>query len=295
MAPIAVGPHGLLPPLQRETLAFERPYEAGLQWALTTARVRHRSGSRGSASIPRTIGNVSTVGSTPPSRRKTLSFPIQVHVVHEGGQLFASGAVADSVAAAAGVNVRVPMAHVDRFSIEVYGLVSRYVPDRSMSSLSRDGTAFFGRAAAERRGWRAHAIFWRGRNFIKDEGDPNYLSIARSGARYRGTRDYAELGLARRMSLARGAALEVSGRVHRVEHFYHYRTAWRASSIWDGGSASPAVPTGRERLSPAGRHTSQTCPVHPHTPASVFSELEGRSEGRRFAASPRHAPVPHHR
>jgi hypothetical protein len=230
IGPDRMGPHGLLPPLQRETLAFERPYEAGLQWALTTARVRHTiwlSWQRLNTEDHRERFDSGLDAAV--EANKTLSFPIQVHVVHEGGQLFASGAVADSVAAAAGVNVRVPMAHVDRFSIEVYGLVSRYVPDRSMSSLSRDGTAFFGRAAAERRGWRAHAIFWRGRNFIKDEGDPNYLSIARSGARYRGTRDYAELGLARRMFLARGAALEVSGRVHRVEHFYEY--SYRVASI----------------------------------------------------------------
>src|SRR5262245_26396901 len=26
------GPHGLLPPIQRETLSFDRPYEAGLAW-----------------------------------------------------------------------------------------------------------------------------------------------------------------------------------------------------------------------------------------------------------------------
>ena len=83
-----------------------------------------------------------------------------------------------------------------------------------------DGGAFFGRASAERAGWRGHVIFWRGRNFIKDEGDPNYLSLARSGDRYRGTRDYAEAGLTRRFTLARAAVLDVSGRVHRVEGRY---------------------------------------------------------------------------
>ena len=35
------GPHGLLPPLQRETLAFERPYEAGLAWTFTGGALRH--------------------------------------------------------------------------------------------------------------------------------------------------------------------------------------------------------------------------------------------------------------
>ena len=36
------GPHGLLPPLQRETLAFDRPYEAGLQWTFAPPSRRSR-------------------------------------------------------------------------------------------------------------------------------------------------------------------------------------------------------------------------------------------------------------
>ena len=68
-------------------------------------------------------------------------------------------------------------------------------------------------------------IFWRGRNFIKDEGDANYLSLRRSMERYRGTRDYSEAGLTRRFVLAPEAILDVSARVHRVENRYEYRSA----------------------------------------------------------------------
>ena len=42
------------------------------------------------------------------------------------------------------------------------------------------------------------------------------------GARYRGTRDYAEVGLSRHFQLAAGAGLEVSGRLHRIEDHYEY-------------------------------------------------------------------------
>lgn len=38
--PDRTGPHKLLPPLQRETLAFDRPYEAGFQWNLAAKRVQ---------------------------------------------------------------------------------------------------------------------------------------------------------------------------------------------------------------------------------------------------------------
>ena len=72
-------------------------------------------------------------------------------------------------------------------------------------------------------------IVWRGRHFIKDEGDPNYQSLRRNGARYGGTRDYSELGLAKRVELAPGAVIEVSGRFHRTERYYEY--SYRVVSI----------------------------------------------------------------
>ena len=234
IGPDRVGLHGLLPPLQRETLAFDRPYEAGLRWMLNTARFRHDlwvSWQRLNTKEHRERFDGGLDGTM--HANGVLSLPIQVHIVHEGGQLFASGAVADSAAAAAGARIGGHLGTIARVSIELYGLISRYVPDRSQRSLSRDGTGLFGRASAEKQGWRGHILFWRGRNFIKDEGDPNYLSITRAGIRYRGTRDYAEAGLARRVLLANGASFEVSGRFHRIERFYEY--SYRVTSTLNLG------------------------------------------------------------
>ena len=74
----------------------------------------------------------------------------------------------------------------------------------------------------ERAGWRGHLIVWRGDDFVKDEGDPNYLSVRRDGSRYRGVRDYSEAGIARTFRPAAGVTLEASARVHRVEGHYEY-------------------------------------------------------------------------
>jgi hypothetical protein len=145
-----------------------------------------------------------------------------MHVVHEGGQLYASGPVRDSAAAAAGIDLHRTWAGQYRIGLELYGLGSRYVPDRSRADLSRDGIAGFSRASVEWPGWRAHVIFARGRNFITDEGDRNYLAVKLDGTRYRGIRDYAESGLARRFTLAANAMIEASGRVHRIEGRYEY-------------------------------------------------------------------------
>ena len=160
----------------------------------------------------------------------SISLPLQIHVVHEGGQLFASGAVADSAAAAMGAAVHRVVGRGVAASVELFGLLSRYVPDRSQPALSRDGVAFLGRAAAERAGWRTHLIAWRGRNFIKEEGDANYQSQMLDGTRYHGTRDYAEVGLSRHLQLAPAAGLEVSGRLHRIERHYEVLLSRRVDS-----------------------------------------------------------------
>ena len=229
------GPHQLLPPLQRETLAFDRPYETGLAWTFNGRELQHHFWLEWQrlntvAHRERFDGGLRT------SYRLTnvVTVPLQLHVVHEGGQLFQSGAVADSAAVATGVVLSGTVAGQYAVTLDTLGLVSRYVPDRSRPELSRDGTGFFGRAAAERAGWRGHVIFWRGRNFITAEGDPNYLSVTGSGIRYRGTRDYSEAGLTRRFTLARAAVLDVSGRVHRVEGRYEYsfRILSVASAFW---------------------------------------------------------------
>jgi hypothetical protein len=217
------GPHELLPPLQRETLAYDRPYETGLAWTFNGSDLQHHFWLEWQRlNTPehreRFDGGLRT------SYRLTdsVALPLQLHVVHEGGQLYQSGAVADSAAIATGAMLGGTIARHYEVTLDVFGLASRHIPDRSREDLSRDGVAFFGRAAAERAGWRGHLIFWRGRNFIKDEGDPNYLSITRGGERYRGTRDYSEAGLTRRFTLARAAVLDASGRLHRVEGRYEY-------------------------------------------------------------------------
>ena len=228
------GPHELLPPLQRETLAYQRPYEAGLAWTFDGSRLRHHfwlEWQRLNTAEHRERFDGGLRATYRLSRLVTL--PVQLHVVHEGGQLFQSGVVADSAAIATGAVIEGTIARYAG-TLELLALGSRYVPDRSVPGLSRDGVAFFGRAAAERAGWRGHVIFWRGRNFIKDEGDPNYLSVNRNGSRYRGTRDYSEAGLTRRFTLARAAVLDVSARLHRVEgrYEYSYRILSAVSAFW---------------------------------------------------------------
>lgn len=217
------GPHGLLPPLQRETLAFDRSYEAGLKWRLAGERLRHNlwiNWQRLNTPAHRERFDAGANGDV--RLAPALSLPFQLLVVHEGGQLFNAGPVADSLAAAAGFAVRGRPPRFDAAALEVFALASRFVPDRRRGEDDLDGAGFLARASAERSGWRGHLLFWRGKHFITDEGDRNYLSIRRNGRRYGGTRDYAEAGLTRIFRPDSRVALHASARIHRTERHYEY-------------------------------------------------------------------------
>lgn len=216
--------HGLLPSLQRETLAFDRPFEAGLQWMVHTPRITQDSWVHWQRHNTRTEREVFDVGLVNAVRiRPEFALRHQLHIVHQGGQKGgAPEPVSDSVAAAVGVEVGGPVGRLDRLGLEMLVAGSRYVPDRGHSERSLNGFATFVRMSIERAPWRLHAILWRADDFVTAEGDRLYHSLRRDGTRYRGLRDYGEAGLTRTFTLAPDSALETSLRLHRVERAYDY-------------------------------------------------------------------------
>ena len=221
--PDQAGPHRLLPVLQRETLALTRPYEAGMQWTFAASALRHDAWinwQRINTAEHRERFDAGIAAEVRAGPR--LAIPLQAHVVHEGGQRFAAGAVRDSAAGALGIEASGPPGAFEGATVEVFVLASRYVPDREEPDRTRTGTGFLSRVSFERPGWRAHVLFWRGKDFITDEGDPNYLSIRRDGSYYRGTRDYAEAGVTRAFRPAPAVTLAAAARIHRTERHYEY-------------------------------------------------------------------------
>jgi len=217
------GPHGLLPPVQRETLAFERAWEAGLQWTIDSPQVSHDSWLHWQRLNTQERREVFDAGLTSRFRvHRALMLRTDAHIVHQGGQLTSVGPVADSWSSTVGIEAGGAAKPLDRVSLEAFALVSRFVPDRDRLDRSATGFGAFFRASAQKAGWRLHAIVWRAQDFIKLEGDPQYQSIRRDGTRYRSLRDYAEAGLTRTYPLAGESFLEASVRWHRVENRYEY-------------------------------------------------------------------------
>ena len=223
IGPDRSGPHGLLPPLQVETLAFTRPWEAGVQWLFDSARVKHESWvhwQRVASSRQRERIDAGVVSRFKVHR--AIAIGGDLFIVHEGGQLTSNGQVGDSIAGALGGEVGGRAGVLDKLSLEAFMIGSRYDPDRLDDSQTRSGLATFLRAAAEKNHWRAHAILFRGDDFITDEGDGNYQSLRMDGRPYRNLRDYGEVGFTHVFPLAKDSWLEASVRGHRVEHDYDY-------------------------------------------------------------------------
>lgn len=222
--PDRTGPHGLLPPLQLETLAFTRPYEAGVQWTVDTTRLRHDvwlNWQRLNTAREREVFDAGYVSRM--KVRPAVWLAWQWHLVHHGGQQFNAGPVSDSMVVGPGVVFRRRTKWLDAATLEAHGLASHHAPERDQPQKTTSALGIFMRMAGERAGWRGHLIVWRATcDFIKEEGDPNYLSIRRDGSRFKHTRDYAELGATRLYHPADEVQVEASARLHRVEDNYEY-------------------------------------------------------------------------
>lgn len=230
-------PHGLLPPLARETLWFTRAYEAGIQWQVHTERVSHElwyNYQKLNTSAHRELFDAGTTGHVPMFGPVAAAY--QVHLVHHGGELHENGPVSDSLAYGPGLVVRGAVGPLDALSLEVFGLAAHDRPDRADTSRQRtiSGAGVFVRAAAEKNGWRGHLIVWRGNDFNHEDGDAHYQSHYATGIPYRGTRDYGEAGLTKLFRPAPGVDLEASGLLHRVEQDvgYSFRLVAIANLAW---------------------------------------------------------------
>jgi hypothetical protein len=214
--------HGLLPPMQRESLTFDRGQEMGMQWLVASTRFEHDAWinwQRLNTSEHRERFDAGYRASLPIAPGTAIQG--QWHVVHEGGQQFDNGPVRDSQAAALGLEWS-RLLGPTRITLDGHAVVTEHVRDREQPALTEVGAGVFTRAAIARGAWRGHLIVWRSRDTLKEEGDTNYLALRTDGSMFRKVRDYGELGLTRHFRPAPGVDLFAAFRLHRVESSYEY-------------------------------------------------------------------------
>lgn len=214
--------HGLLPPLQQETLTFSRGQEMGLQWLVAAPRLDHDTWINWQRlNTPNYRERFDAGYRTRVGLTSAIQLQGQWHLVHEGGQRFDSGAVSDSQGGALGVEWTRSIGSA-RLTLDGHAVATRNVPDRERPVLTEAGLGTFVRGAVTRGPWRTHLIVWRSRDTLKAEGDANYLARRTNGTMFRKVRDYGELGLTRHFEPAPGVHILAAVRLQRVESRYEY-------------------------------------------------------------------------
>jgi hypothetical protein len=213
--------HGHLEPLEVTTLEITRPIEYGGQW---TERRRHWDAEvyldwqALNTEEQREVFDYGFVGRVRPVR--VLSLEAQLHGLHHGGQLFDAGVpVTNNTVYGLGATVADRVGELGRTSLSVFRLWSHGNIDPN-PPLGRpdNGRGWYVRGGVTPKGWfELFGIWWRGRDYLAQEGDNNYNSVAADTAFYRSRRKYWEVGLLRRTEIENGVTLDVEFRVHRID------------------------------------------------------------------------------
>ncbi len=213
--------HGFLEPLQVTTLELTRPIEYGLQWV---ERRRHwdldvyLNWQKLNTEEQREVFDYGWVLRARPVRVLTLE--AQLHGLHHGGQLFDAGVpVTNNIAYGVGATVSDRLGGLGRGALGVYRLWSSGdIDPNAPSGRPDEGRGWYVRGAVTPKGWfELFGIWWRGRDFLSQEGDNNYNSAGHDSVFYRSRRKYLEIGLLKRTEIENGVRLDAEFRVHKID------------------------------------------------------------------------------
>jgi hypothetical protein len=213
--------HGYLEPLEVTTLEFTRPIEYGAQliqrrryWEMDLFLDWQGLNTPSS----REVFNYGMVLRGVPASFLSLEF--QFHGLHHGGQLFDAGVpVTNNTNSAIGATLKHRLGVLGQSSFSAYYLSSRgHIDPAFPDSLPDRGHGTYLRGSVGPAGYvQVFAIYWMGRDFHTDEGDPNYNSAGMADTLYRSRRRYFELGVARRTRIDSRVELEAEFRLHRSD------------------------------------------------------------------------------
>lgn len=213
--------HGHLEPLEVTTLEITRPIEYGVQWIERRTRWDaevYLDWQQLNTPDQREAFDYGIVARAHPVR--VLSVEAQLHGLHRGGQLFDAGVpVTNNTAYALGVSVAARLGVLERSSLSVFRLWSSGNIDPNPPAGRPDqGRGWYVRGGVTPKGWfELFGIWWRGRDYLAQEGDNNYNSVGADTAFYRSRRKYWEVGILRRTEVESGVTLDAEFRVHRID------------------------------------------------------------------------------
>jgi hypothetical protein len=249
--------HGLLDALAVSTLELTRPVEYGLQWIERRRRWDvdvFLNWQALNTPVQREVFDYGWVLRVRPAPGLTLES--QLHGLHHGGQLHDAGVpVTNNVASAVGVTVGDTLGWLGWSAVQAWRLWSagNIDPDAPAGRPDRGRGTLLRASVAPRGAVEVFGLLWRGRDFLAQEGDPNYGSVGADPGFYRPSRTYAEIGVLRRGRLDGAVTLDAEFRLHRVDDHrsiaflgtrweYSYRLVVRAPFAFDLPPATVSAP-----------------------------------------------------
>lgn len=214
--------HGLLDALAVSTLELTRPVEYGLQWLERRRRWDldvFLNWQALNTPAEREVFDYGWVLRVRPVRQLVLES--QLHGLHHGGQLFDAGVpVTNNAGSALGVTLTDSLGRFGRGSLGVFRLWSSgNIDPAAPPGQPRRGHGILVRMAlAPARTVEIAGLWWRGRDFLAQEGDRNYSSVGASPDFYRARRRYLEIGVLRRGRLEGDVTLDAEFRLHRIDN-----------------------------------------------------------------------------
>lgn len=215
--------HGYLEPLEVTTLELTRPVEYGLQMKTRYARWDLEAFIDWQAlntSDSREIFDYGLLLNVRPTDFLELQW--QNHGLHHGGQLFQAGVpVTNNFVTAVGGRFHGDLGRVlGESSVQgLYMASSGNIDPAPPPGRPDRGHGVYLRGAVHPWGYlELFGIFWAGRDFLSNEGDPNYNSVGHDVAFYRSRRRYGEIGLSRRTTIDGTVDLTAELRLHRIDN-----------------------------------------------------------------------------
>ncbi|MEO8294879.1 MAG: hypothetical protein ABI613_05125 [Gemmatimonadota bacterium] len=213
--------HGYLEPLEVTTLEFIRPIEYGAQLiqrrsAFDMDLFLDWQGLNTPSS--REVFNYGIVMKARPTSFASLE--LQFHGLHHGGQLFSAGVpVTNNTVSAIGGRLHGVLPAIGASEIATFYLSSRgnIDPNHPGGRPDRGHGVYMRGKITPARGLELFTIYWAGRDFHTDEGDPNYNSAGVDDAFYRSRRRYAELGVIRKHRIDGVVEMDAEFRLHRTD------------------------------------------------------------------------------
>ena len=206
--------HGLFRSIQSEELDYKRPEEYGFQSLLQTGPLKYDFWINWNLINTREHREWFDFGNNLFLKTRYSRFFVATYISHHGGQLYHTGPVGENIVLSAGTEIFIEVKEpvFQSAGISYCFLADNDIPDRSNKNLSSTGYGHVAGVWLEIFNFKFFAEYFKGKNFIAEEGDPFYKT----------EKDYVSCSLEKNAKIAGITDFYFKLRTHFIEDNWEY-------------------------------------------------------------------------